>query len=154
MSKKPYKSEEMQEHEKKIKKQNKILFILLILFFIPPLCLFPAYPKTYWQYNIYEYITKNMLITVGTKGPLPFFTILSSIYLTAFSFLLGCYICLIYIRKYGLKKEFQQKFYSLFFQAEFSSIPVDFSVLALFSKALSLSLYSELLVFASAHCLL
>ena len=121
MSKKPYKSEEMQEHEKKIKKQNKILFILLILFFIPPLCLFPAYPKTYWQYNIYEYITKNMLITVGTKGPLPFFTILSSIYLTAFSFLLGCYICLIYIRKYGLKKEFQQKFYSLFFQAEFSS---------------------------------
>lgn len=76
MSKKPYKSEEMQEHEKKIKKQNKILFILLILFFIPPLCLFPAYPKTYWQYNIYEYITKNMLITVGTKGPLPFFTIL------------------------------------------------------------------------------
>ena len=59
MSKKPYKSEEMQEHEKKIKKQNKILFILLILFFIPPLCLFPAYPKTYWQYNIYEYITKK-----------------------------------------------------------------------------------------------
>ena len=110
MSKKPYKSEEMQEHEKKIKKQNKILFILLILFFIPPLCLFPAYPKTYWQYNIYEYITKNMLITVGTKGPLPFFTILSSIYLTAFSFLLGCYICLIYIRNYGLKKDFHQNF--------------------------------------------
>lgn len=82
MSKKPYLSPEMQEYQAKQKTQNKLLLQLSILLFIPPLLLFPAYPRHDWQYSIYKYITENLLITVGTKGPLPFFTILSSIYIT------------------------------------------------------------------------
>lgn len=120
MSKKPYVSPETLEYQNKQKRQNKILLKLLILIFIPPLLLFPIYPKNDGQYAIYEYITENMFITVGTKGPLPFFTILSSIYITIIMFFFACYFCWVFIKKYGVNKEFQQKIYSLFFQAEFS----------------------------------
>lgn len=78
MSKNRYVSPEALEQQTK-KKQNKILFILL---FIPPLVLFPAYPKNQWQYDIYRYITNEMLVIIGTEGLLPFFNILSSIYTT------------------------------------------------------------------------
>lgn len=121
MSSKSYIETGMQKDKVNKRKLYLILFCFCLIFFIIPLLLFPAYPKNHWQYSIYEYITRTLFITVGIKGTLPFFTILSSIYITVFSFLFGCYICLIYIRKYGLKKEFQQKFYSKFFQAEFSS---------------------------------
>lgn len=62
-----------------------------------------------------------MLITVGTKGPLPFFTILSSIYCTILTFVAGCYMCLLFIKKVGMNKAFQEKNYSKFFQAEFEA---------------------------------
>ena len=40
--------------------------------FIIPLFVFPTYPKNEWQYEIYQYITQIMHVTIGTKGPLPF----------------------------------------------------------------------------------
>ena len=121
MSKKPYLSPEMQEYQAKQKRQNKLLLQLSILLFIPPLLLFPAYPRNDWQYSIYKYITQNLLITVGTKGPLPFFTILSSIYITMIMFFLSCYVCWLFLKKYGIQENFQKKIYSLFVQFEFSS---------------------------------
>ncbi|MGR0304364.1 hypothetical protein [Acinetobacter beijerinckii] len=72
MSKNHYVSPEALEQKTKQNKQNKILFILLLILFIPPLVLFPAYPKNQWQYDIYRYITKEMLVISGTEGPLPF----------------------------------------------------------------------------------
>ena len=29
--------------------------------------------KNEWQYELYQYITQTMHVTVGTKGPLPFY---------------------------------------------------------------------------------
>ena len=40
--------------------------------FIIPLFVFPTYPKTNGSTEIYQYITKIMHVTIGTKGPLPF----------------------------------------------------------------------------------
>ncbi|WP_434780879.1 hypothetical protein [Acinetobacter junii] len=68
MSKNRYASPEALEQQTKQKKQNKILFILLFFLFIPPLVLFPAYPKNQWQYDIYRYITNEMLVIIGTEG--------------------------------------------------------------------------------------
>ncbi|WHR57642.1 hypothetical protein [Acinetobacter haemolyticus] len=120
MSKKPYVSPEELEQQTKQKKQNKILLILLLVLFIPPLILFPAYPKNEWQYGIYRYITEEMFITIGTKGPLPFFTILSSIYITSVMLIFSCYLFFLLIKRFGLKKEFQHFIYDNFFQGEFN----------------------------------
>lgn len=109
------------EQQAKHKKQNKVLLVFLLILFVPPLLLFPAYPRNQWQFEIYRYITEQMLITVGTKGPLPFFTILSSIYCTVLTFVAGCCICLLFIKKIGVNKAFQEKIYSKFFQAEFEA---------------------------------
>ena len=109
------------EQQAKEKRQTKIHTIFLIIVFVLPLFLFPAYPRNQWQYETYRYITEQMLITVGTKGPLPFFTILSSIYCTVLAFILGCYMCLLFIQKVGVNKAFQEKIYSKFFQAEFEA---------------------------------
>ena len=96
MSKNRYVSPEALEQQTKQKKQNKILFILL---FIPPLVLFPAYPKNEWQYDIYRYITNEMLVIIGTEGPLPFFTILSSVYTTFILLVFSCYFCFVFYKK-------------------------------------------------------
>ncbi|ENW79923.1 hypothetical protein F909_03027 [Acinetobacter sp. ANC 3929] len=109
------------EQRAKEKRQAKIHITLLIIVFILPLFLFPAYPRNQWQYEIYRYITEHMLITVGTKGPLPFFTILSSIYFTFVASVFGFYLCFLFIKSVGVNKEFQEKIYSKFFQAEFDA---------------------------------
>ncbi|ENX14476.1 hypothetical protein F895_02431 [Acinetobacter sp. CIP 64.2] len=109
------------EQRAKEKRQAKIHITLLIIVFILPLFLFPAYPRNQWQYEIYRYITEQMLITVGTKGPLPFFTILSSIYCTVVASIFGFYLCFLFIKRVGVNKAFQEKIYSKFFQAEFDA---------------------------------
>lgn len=109
------------EQRAKEKRQAKIHISLLIIVFILPLFLFPAYPRNQWQYEIYRYITEQMLITVGTKGPLPFFTILSSIYYTIVTSVFGGYLCFLFIKRVGVSKAFQEKIYSKFFQAEFKA---------------------------------
>ncbi|USA54957.1 hypothetical protein NDN13_07180 [Acinetobacter sp. C32I] len=109
------------EQRAKEKRQAKIHISLLIIVFILPLFLFPAYPRNQWQYEIYRYITEHMLITVGIKGPLPFFTILSSIYCTVVAFIFGFYLCFLFIKRVGVNKAFQEKIYSKFFQAEFDA---------------------------------
>lgn len=109
------------EQRAKEKRQAKIHISLLIIVFILPLFLFPAYPRNQWQYEIYRYITEQMLITVGTKGPLPFFTILSSVYCTVVAFIFGFYLCFLFIKRVGVNKAFQEKIYSKFFQAEFDT---------------------------------
>ncbi|WP_332604586.1 hypothetical protein [Acinetobacter sp. ESBL14] len=109
------------EQRAKEKRQAKIHISLLIIVFILPLFLFPAYPRNEWQYEIYRHITEQMLITVGTKGPLPFFTILSSIYYTIITSVFGGYLCFLFIKRVGLGKVFQEKIYSKFFQAEFDA---------------------------------
>ncbi|MFK4205789.1 hypothetical protein [Acinetobacter junii] len=96
MSKNRYVSPEALEQQTKQKKQNKILFILL---FIPPLVLFPAYPKNQWQYDIYRYITNEMLVIIGTEGRLPFFNILSSVYTTFILLVFSCYFCFVFYKK-------------------------------------------------------
>lgn len=111
----------LEQQRAKHKKQNKILLVFLLILFVPPLLLFPTFPKNLWQYEIYRYITEQMLISVGTKGPLPFFTILSSVYYTIMTSIFGCYICFLFIKKVGVNKEFQEKIYSKFFQAEFDA---------------------------------
>lgn len=105
----------------KYRKQNQFLTIFLLILFIPPLCLFPASPENDWQYSLYQYITQDLLITVGTKGPLPFFTVLCVMYITVYGFLVGCYMCFMLMKKYGLHLEYQQKFFNLFFRAKFES---------------------------------
>ena len=121
MSKNHYLSPETLEQKTKQNKQNKILFILLLILFIPPLVLFPAYPKNEWQYDIYRYITKEMLVIIGTEGPLPFFTILSSVYTTFILLIFSCYFCFVFFKKIGINDEFQEFFFSKFFQVEFES---------------------------------
>lgn len=109
------------EQQAKEKRKAKLQIAFWIIVFVLPLFLFPAYPRNQWQFEIYRYITEQMLITVGTKGPLPFFTILSSIYFTILTFVAGCYMCLLFIKKVGMNKAFQEKIYSKFFQAEFEA---------------------------------
>jgi len=121
MSKNRYVSPEALEQQTKQKKQNKILFILLFILFIPPLVLFPAYPKNQWQYDIYRYITNEMLVIIGTEGPLLFFTILSSVYTVFILLVFSCYFCFLFYKKIGVNKAFQEKIYSKFFQAEFDT---------------------------------
>ncbi|CAM4421947.1 hypothetical protein F901_03367 [Acinetobacter dispersus] len=111
----------LEQQRAKHKKQNKVLLVSLLILFVPPLLLFPAYPRNQWQFEIYRYITEQMLITVGTKGPLPFFTILSSIYYTIVTSVFGGYLCFLFIKRVGVSKEFQEKIYSKFFQAEFKA---------------------------------
>ncbi len=107
------------EQRAKHKKQNKILLVFLLILFVPPLLLFPAFPKNLWQYEIYRYITESMFIIIGTKGPLPFFTILSSIYVTFVMLVLSVYLCFVFIKNVGIKKQFQEVIYRKFFHAEF-----------------------------------
>ena len=109
------------EQRAKHKKQNKILLVFLLILFVPPLLLFPAFPKNLWQYEIYRYITESMFIIIGTKGPLPFFTILSSIYVTFVMLVLSVYLCFVFIKNVGIKKQFQEVIYSKFFHAEFEA---------------------------------
>ena len=109
------------EQREKHKKQNKILLVFLLILFVPPLLLFPAFPKNLWQYEIYRYITESMFIIIGTKGPLPFFTILSSIYVTLVMLVLSVYLCFVFIKNVGIKKQFQEVIYSKFFHAEFEA---------------------------------
>ena len=109
------------EQRAKHKKQNKILLVFLLILFVPPLLLFPAFPKNLWQYEIYRYITESMFIIIGTKGPLPFFTILSSIYVTLVMLVLSVYLCFVFIKNVGIKKQFQEVIYSKFFHAEFEA---------------------------------
>jgi hypothetical protein len=111
----------LEQQRAKYKKQNKILLVFLLILFVPPLLLFPAFPQNLWQYEIYRYITEQMLISVGTKGPLPFFTILSSIYVTIVMLVLSVYLCFLFIKNVGIKKQFQEVIYSKFFQAEFDA---------------------------------
>lgn len=54
-------------------KENKGSIAICSILFIIPLFVFPTYPKNEWQYEIYQYITQIMHVTIGTKGPLPFF---------------------------------------------------------------------------------
>lgn len=121
MSKKRDVARELLEQQAKYKKQNKILLVFLLILFVPPLLLFPAFPKNLWQYEIYRYITERMFIIIGTKGPLPFFTILSSIYVTIVMLILSVYLCFLFIKNVGIKKQFQEVIYSKFFQAEFEA---------------------------------
>lgn len=103
----------------KYRKQNILLCILLLILFIPPVLFFPAYPETVWQDTIYRYITENLHITVGINGPLPFFTVLSSLYTTIFIIFLGSYLFYLLVQKFGLGREFQQEFFEILFQDEF-----------------------------------
>ncbi len=103
----------------KYRKQNILLCILLLILFIPPVLLFPAYPETVWQDTIYRYITENLHITVGINGPLPFFTVLSNLYTTIFIIFLGSYLFYLLVQKFGLEREFQQEFFKLSFQSVF-----------------------------------
>lgn len=102
-------------------KENKGNIALCCILFIIPLFVFPAYPKNEWQYELYQYITLIMHVTIGTKGPLPFFTILYSIYITIVMFFLGCTVCYFFIKKYGVNKAYQEEIYKIFFKAEFES---------------------------------
>ncbi|WP_336939759.1 hypothetical protein [Acinetobacter pittii] len=102
-------------------KENKGNIAICSILFIIPLFVFPAYPKNEWQYELYQYITQTMHVTVGTKGPLPFFTILYSIYITIVMFFVGCVISYFFIKKYGINKAYQEEIYKFFFKAEFES---------------------------------
>ncbi|QIT18445.1 hypothetical protein [Acinetobacter pittii] len=102
-------------------KENKGTIAICSILFIIPLFVFPAYPKNEWQYQLYQYITQTMHVTVGTKGPLPFFTILYSIYITIVMFFVGCVISYFFIKKYGINKAYQEEIYKFFFKAEFES---------------------------------
>lgn len=70
-------------------KENRGNIALCSILFIIPLFVFPTHPKNEWQYELYQYITQTMHVTVGTKGPLPFFTILYSLYITIVMFFVG-----------------------------------------------------------------
>ncbi|MBJ9956298.1 hypothetical protein [Acinetobacter courvalinii] len=109
------------EQQAKEKRKAKVQIAFWIIVFVLPLFLFPAYPRNQWQYELYRYITEQMLITVGTKGPLPFFTILSSIYYTIITSVFGGCLCFLFFKRVGVSKAFQEKIYSKFFQAEFKA---------------------------------
>lgn len=109
------------EQKAKQKKQDRKFLFFGLGFLTLPLFIFPAYPKNQWQYDLYRFITEEMFIIVGTKGPLPFFTILSSIYATVVMLFFGCYLFFKLIKKFRINKEFQEFVYSKFFQAEFES---------------------------------
>lgn len=102
-------------------KENRGNIALCSILFIIALFVFPAYPKNEWQYELYQYITQTMHVNVGTKGPLPFFTILYSIYITIVMFFVGCVISYFFIKKYGINKAYQEEIYKFFFKAEFES---------------------------------
>lgn len=140
MSRKPYGTSDLPEQPAKQKKQQKqqqkrlvleqqakakrkaiAVIACLMIVFVLPIFLFPAYPRNQWQYEIYRYISEQMLITVGSKGPLPFFTILSSIYYTLITSVIGGYLSFLFIQRTGVGKAFQEKIYSKFFQDEFKA---------------------------------
>lgn len=102
-------------------KENRGNIAICSILFIIPLFVFPAYPKNEWQYELYQYITQTMHVIVGTKGPLPFFTILYSLYITIVMFFVGCVISYFFIKKYGINKAYQEEIYKFFFKAEFES---------------------------------
>ncbi len=102
-------------------KENRGNIALCSILFIIPLFVFPTHPKNELQYELYQYITQTMHVTVGTKGPLPFFTILYSLYITIVMFFVGCVICSFFIKKYGVNKAYQEEIYKFFFKAEFES---------------------------------
>ena len=59
--------------------------------FIIPLFVFPTYPKNEWQYEIYQYITKIMHVTIGTKV-LPFLRFLQPLYNHSHVYCWLCYM--------------------------------------------------------------
>ncbi len=119
MSKKYYLPPEVVEYRNQRKLQNQIVLKLCIVMLVPPLLLFPAYPRNNWQYSIYRFITENIYISIGTKGPLPFFTVLTSIYSTLIMFIFCSYLCWSFIKKYGFDKKYQEKIYHFLFANEF-----------------------------------
>lgn len=99
----------------------KWLFIICFFLFTPPLLFFPSYPSPTesWQISLYQFITEKLFITVGTKGPLPFFTILTSIYVSIIMILFGILGFIKFIKYNGVNENFQEKIYSIFFSGEF-----------------------------------
>ena len=61
-----------------------------------------------------------MHVTIGTKGPLPFYDSLQPLYNHSH---VHCWLCymLFFIRKYGINNAYQEEIYKLFFKAEFES---------------------------------
>lgn len=102
------------ERQKKKKNKQRFLFLLALLF-VPPLLLFPAMPRSAWEYNLYQMISQDLHITIGANGPLPFFTMLSSLYTSVYALLLMSYWSMQFIRTHGLGQQFQQQYYELLF---------------------------------------
>ena len=99
----------------------KWVLIISFFLFIPPLLLFPASPDptSTWQIPLYQFITEKLHITIGTKGPLPFFTILTSIYVSVVMIVFGMMGCSKFFKYHGVNEKYQEKIYSLFFSSEF-----------------------------------
>ncbi len=54
-------------------KENRGNIALCSILFIIPLFVFPTHPKNEWQYELYQYITQTMHVTVGTERPITVF---------------------------------------------------------------------------------
>jgi len=102
------------ERQKKKKNKQRCLFLLAMLF-VPPLLLFPVVPRSAWEYDLYQMIYQDLHITIGANGPLPFFTMLSSLYTSVYALLLMSYWSMQFIRTHGLGQQFQQQYYELLF---------------------------------------
>lgn len=103
------------EEKQKTKKQKRVFVFGLLLLFVPPLLLFPAIPSTTWEYNLYQVIEQHLYISVGAKGPLPFFTMLSSLYTGIYVLIMSSYWAIQFIRSHGLGRRFQQQYYEIVF---------------------------------------
>lgn len=112
---------ELIDNPKHSKIKKYLSLIILIIVFITPLILFPIRPSSDWHYKIYRYLIDQMHITIGLSGPLPFFTMLTSVYATVVISLLFCFFFIFFIKKHGVGKTYQENIYKLFFQAEFES---------------------------------
>ncbi|AOA59313.1 hypothetical protein [Acinetobacter larvae] len=92
----------------KTKKQNHFKLIVAAIIFIIPLLFFPAEAHSNWQYSIYKLLSEKFYLRIGQHGPLPFFTVLTSIYSVLIIFILESYIFLLFLRKQGCTKNYQQ----------------------------------------------
>ncbi|MEB3754824.1 hypothetical protein [Acinetobacter sp. MD2(2019)] len=128
-----------------IKDKKNVLFILICIFVVP-FFIFPDHAKTIWEMKLYQYITHNLGIIVGTNGPLPYFSVLTRVYLT----LVLAFIFLFYIfpklRKIGLGLNFQKEFYECILSEESLNTSTELSWKERFKQSPFFSAIAMLLV--------
>ena len=93
--------------------------VFLIFLFIFPYFVFSSFVETDSQAKIYNFFYENMKITIGKNGNFPFYTLMTSVYITMLMFLLLLFL-IIKTKEFKYNYYFQLSIYNVFLKNKIS----------------------------------